>query len=60
MRFVAGSFDALAPEVLLGQAHYRYRVFVERLGWGLKVTNDLEFDQCMRQCARRRGAARGN
>jgi acyl homoserine lactone synthase len=45
MRFVAGSFDALAPEVLLGQAHYRYRVFVERLGWDLKVTNDLEFDQ---------------
>jgi acyl homoserine lactone synthase len=29
----------------MGQAHYRYRVFVERLGWDLKFVNGLEFDQ---------------
>jgi len=45
MRFVAGASDTLAHEVFEIQARYRHKVFVEMLGWDLRVTDGLEVDQ---------------
>lgn len=45
MRFFAGAFDALQPELYSRHARYRYKVFVEKLGWQLHAEGGLEFDQ---------------
>jgi len=45
MRVVSGVTSGL-PEGYYGRvAHYRHRVFVERLGWQLDVQNGAEIDQ---------------
>jgi acyl homoserine lactone synthase len=45
VEYVAGTAEELRPDVLAGMARYRYRVFVETLGWKLAVRNGLELDQ---------------
>lgn len=35
MELFTGNFDGLGPHVMADLARYRYRVFVERLGWDL-------------------------
>ena len=45
MRFSTGFAASLAPELVMRHAEYRYRVFVEKLGWDLKTHDGLEVDQ---------------
>jgi acyl homoserine lactone synthase len=45
MHFSSGLAANLATELVARHAHYRYRVFVEKLGWNLKVRDGLEVDQ---------------
>jgi acyl homoserine lactone synthase len=45
MRFSSGLAANLAPELVARHAHYRYRVFVEKLGWDLQTHDGLEVDQ---------------
>jgi acyl homoserine lactone synthase len=49
MRFSFGVAANLAPELVALHAQYRYRVFVEKLGWDLKAHNGLELDQFDRE-----------
>jgi acyl homoserine lactone synthase len=48
-RFSCGVAASLAPEIVARHAEYRWRVFVERLGWDLKAHNGLELDQFDRE-----------
>lgn len=41
----AGTFSDLPPETVLQVARYRYKVFVEMLGWELATRGGLELDQ---------------
>jgi len=45
MNVTAGKTGALSDELLTSVAHYRYKVFVEMLGWDLKTRNGEELDQ---------------
>jgi acyl homoserine lactone synthase len=45
MQFIASASSGLTPELIMGNAAYRYRVFVEKLGWDLNTENGLELDQ---------------
>lgn len=45
MNVIAGKTDALSEELLSSVAHYRYKVFVDMLGWDLKTRNGEELDQ---------------
>lgn len=45
MNIVAGTADSLPAGLLFDMAHYRYRVFVEKLGWKLAPCGRLELDQ---------------
>ncbi|CAA2109681.1 acyl-homoserine-lactone synthase [Variovorax paradoxus] len=60
MNIVTGTADTLPAGLLFDMAHYRYRVFVERLGWQLQHHGRLELDQFDRRdtlyvIARQRG-----
>lgn len=45
MDYLSGRYDELTSVERQRLAHYRYQVFVERLGWQLSTPSDLEFDQ---------------
>ncbi|WP_085578710.1 MULTISPECIES: acyl-homoserine-lactone synthase [unclassified Pseudomonas] len=45
MDYLSGRYDQLTPAGRQRLAHYRYQVFVERLGWDLSTPADFEFDQ---------------
>lgn len=49
MHIVSGTADALSPALLDEMAHYRYCVFVERLGWQLQADGKKEWDQFDRE-----------
>ncbi len=49
MQFITGNQDALSQRVVSKMASYRYRVFVEKLGWQLDCSDGQEFDQFDRQ-----------
>lgn len=49
MQFITGTQDALNPQVVSKMASYRYRVFVEKLGWQLECDEGRELDQFDRQ-----------
>lgn len=61
MDIVTGTADTLSAGLLFDMAHYRYRVFVEKLGWHLPTRGRLELDEFDRRdtlyvIARKRGA----
>jgi acyl homoserine lactone synthase len=45
MHYVSGDSRSLHPTQFAGQARYRRKVFVDRLGWQLQCRDDMEFDQ---------------
>lgn len=45
MDIVTGTADTLSAGLMFDMAHYRYRVFIERLGWKLPHSGRLELDQ---------------
>lgn len=45
MHIVSGVLADLSPELTIGVARYRHKVFVEKLGWQLKCDDSLEYDQ---------------
>ena len=49
MKFVAGVSDTLPSGLYRRHARFRYKVFVERLGWQLRGCDGLEFDDFDRE-----------
>ena len=45
MDVVTGGREALRPELYSKVAHYRHKIFVERLGWPLRTKDGAELDQ---------------
>lgn len=45
MHIISGTIHTLTSDVILNLGQYRYKVFVETLGWPLPVEAPLEFDQ---------------
>jgi acyl homoserine lactone synthase len=45
MKIIAGTPEQLSAEMLSEMARYRYRVFVEKLGWDLPTRDRMELDQ---------------
>lgn len=45
MKIIAGTADTLPAGLLFDIARYRHQIFVERLGWELEPTGQLELDQ---------------
>lgn len=45
MEIVTGTAETLSAGLMFDMAHYRYRVFVERLGWKLAHKGRLELDE---------------
>ncbi|MCX7087723.1 MAG: GNAT family N-acetyltransferase, partial [Methylococcales bacterium] len=45
MDIIAGSATQLATDVIASLANYRYKVFVEQLGWQLDTPEGIELDQ---------------
>ncbi len=45
MRFLSGTPSDLRPGLVTDVAHYRHKVFVQKLGWQLQCENALEYDQ---------------
>ena len=45
MHIVAGTASNLSTSAFSAMAHYRYRVFVEKLGWKLANDGVTELDQ---------------
>jgi len=45
MHYVSGNSRSLEPAILAGQARYRRKIFIERLGWELHSHDEMEFDQ---------------
>ena len=45
MDVVSGDRERLLPDLYQKVAHYRHKIFVERLGWSLQTQDGLEFDQ---------------
>ncbi|MDZ7584524.1 MAG: acyl-homoserine-lactone synthase [Thiobacillus sp.] len=45
MRIFSGTQSELQPGLVTGVAHYRHKVFVQKLGWQLQCENALEYDQ---------------
>lgn len=45
MNIIVGSATKLAKEILASLANYRYKVFVEQLGWELDTPKGIELDQ---------------
>ncbi|MGJ7491425.1 acyl-homoserine-lactone synthase [Variovorax sp. ZT4R33] len=52
MRIIAGTADSLSAGLLFDIARYRYRVFVEHLGWSLHTTGLFELDEFDRRDTR--------
>jgi N-acyl-L-homoserine lactone synthetase len=44
MEIISGVSAHLPPQLLTALAHYRYQVFVKKLGWPLQCQDNLEFD----------------
>lgn len=49
MDIIAGTQSTLAEDMMDGLARFRYRVFVEMLGWDLPCRDGLELDQFDRE-----------
>ncbi len=49
MHIVAGMRQTLNPALFDAMSRYRYRVFVEKLGWDLRCDGSLEHDQFDRE-----------
>ncbi|MFT3803135.1 MAG: acyl-homoserine-lactone synthase [Burkholderiaceae bacterium] len=49
MEIIAGTPNTLAEDMMDGLARFRYRVFVEMLGWDLPCSDGLELDQFDRE-----------
>ena len=49
MNIIAGTQNTLAQDMIDSMARFRYRVFVEMLGWDLPCRDGLEFDQFDRE-----------
>lgn len=45
MDVLIGDRECLTKDVYTQLTHYRYKIFVERLGWNLRVENGEELDQ---------------
>lgn len=45
MDVVTGARETLRPDLYTKVAHYRHKIFVERLGWQLQTKGDVELDQ---------------
>ena len=45
MDVVSGAREGLRPDLYSKVVHYRYRIFVERLGWQLQTQDGTELDQ---------------
>lgn len=45
MHTISGSSNDFSPELENAVAAYRHKIFIERLGWPLPVTNGMERDQ---------------
>ncbi|MDH0733440.1 GNAT family N-acetyltransferase [Pseudomonas sichuanensis] len=45
MEFITGKLETLDASIRSAMAHYRYQVFVRKLGWNLDCEEDSEFDQ---------------
>ncbi|MCY4044254.1 MAG: GNAT family N-acetyltransferase [Cellvibrionales bacterium] len=45
MDFISGFSDAIKPETKQALFEYRYKVFIERLGWDMATQNGIEIDQ---------------
>jgi acyl homoserine lactone synthase len=45
MNVISGKADALSSTLMAAMASYRYKVFIETLGWELETQNELEYDQ---------------
>lgn len=45
MEFLMGTPATLKPALMNDMARYRHKVFIEKLGWQLKCTGALEYDQ---------------
>ena len=45
MNVIAGKADELSPALMADMASYRYKVFIETLGWELETRNQQEYDQ---------------
>ena len=45
MDVVSGDRERLLPDLYQKVAHYRHKIFVERLGWPLQTQDGLELDQ---------------
>jgi N-acyl-L-homoserine lactone synthetase len=45
MQFITGTSSTLPEAVVADMASYRYKVFVERLGWDLNCKQGVELDQ---------------
>ena len=53
MRFLSGTPSDLRPGLVTDVAHYRHKVFVQKLGWQLQCENALEYDQFDRAAVNR-------
>lgn len=45
MSVIVGKLESLSAVTRADMAHYRYRVFIETLGWELETRNNEEYDQ---------------
>lgn len=45
MQLVVGTPDVLPSALCAGMARYRYKVFVEKLGWSLQCSDGVELDE---------------
>lgn len=52
MKIVTGTAETLSAAMLFDMAHYRYRVFVQMLGWKLQPRERLELDRFDRRDTR--------
>ncbi|GLS05606.1 acyl-homoserine-lactone synthase [Chitiniphilus shinanonensis] len=49
VNFIVGTPAELQPVLMTEMARYRYRVFIEKLGWNLPCEHALEYDQFDRE-----------
>jgi acyl homoserine lactone synthase len=45
MEFITGKSEELSPQLMKDIAHYRHKVFIDKLGWELQCENAQEYDQ---------------
>lgn len=45
MEFITGTSEELSSQLMTDIAHYRHKVFIDKLGWELQCENAQEYDQ---------------